>query len=370
MYDQTNGKFTHIKVLGFGGSGCNTISRLHTLSLKNIELIAANTDFLSLSSCQADKKVHLGKNTSKGLGTGGDLRLGKIAAEESYKELIFAIQDADLVFLTTGMGGGTGSGAIEIAARIASSLDIPTISFVTLPFSFESENRVSTAYEGTMNLQPYTNTLITIPNDKILSLSDKETPMVEALGMADTVLINSILGLSDLINNSGAMNIDISYILRELKRSNGIFISRGIGNGNARVINAIQDALRNPLINAEPIQNAGGVIIKFNGNLSINEINNALEYLREETFAGIEITPIIEESSSDDAHVMVSIMLTGLGATPISQLFTPEHQEQTANRKKGIGKEEPAVESIISEQQYDDILEVPAFLRKGYNLEK
>ena len=172
IQNQFHSQFSKIKVIGFGGSGCNTISRLHAFNFKDIELISANTDFFSLSQNEADLKIFLGSNTTKGLGTGGNRNLGKIAAEESYKELISVIKDADLIFLTAGLGGGTGSGAIEIGARIAASFDIPTITFVTLPFSFESEKRISTAYEATMNLQPFTKTLITIPNDKILQSSN------------------------------------------------------------------------------------------------------------------------------------------------------------------------------------------------------
>lgn len=356
-----------IKVIGLGGSGCNTISRLHALNFRDVELIAANTDFFSLSKCAANKKIQLGMNTTGGLGTGGDMLLGKVAAEESFREIISALNDADLLFLTTGLGGGTGSGAIEIVARIASSMDIPTISFVTLPFSFESEKRVLTANEATMNLRPFTNTLITIPNDRILLLSDGKMPMTDALAMADAILLNSILGLRDLVNNSGAMNIDMSYILRELNRSRGAYISRGSGQGEHRIQSAINNAMETDLISANPTRNAQAVIVKFSGNLSVREVNQALDLLRENTNPDIQITPIIDEKDASDGVLTVSIMITGLGATPIPVQFIHkqlEQQEEAALIENDLSKQN---QDMIAEHQFDDDLEIPAFLRKGYN---
>ena len=262
-----------IKVLGLGGSGCNTISRLSALNLEGVELIAANTDFHSLSTCRADRVIRLGINTTNGQGAGGYLSNGRTAAEENYKDLIDCIQGTDLLFLTTGMGGGTGSGAIEIAARIAASLDILTISIVTLPFSFEAEKRKSIAYEATINLQPFTNTLITIPNDRLVGLAAPNTPFNTALGMADDILIKGIQGITSILNNHGLMNIDFSHISKLMKNGGGAYISIGYGQGKERVVSAIQNALVHPLLEKTPNHQARGIKINKNGDFKINKID-------------------------------------------------------------------------------------------------
>jgi len=367
IYDQSGSK--KIKVLGLGGSGCNTISRLSALKLEGIELIAANTDFHSLSTCKADRVIRLGNDTTNGQGAGGDLSTGKTAAEENYRDLIECIQGSDLLFLTTGMGGGTGSGAIEIAARIAASLDILTISIVTLPFSFEAEKRKSIAYEATINLQPFTNTLITIPNDRLLDLTAPNTPINTALGMADDVLIKEIQGLSAILNNHGLMNIDFSHISKMMKKCEGTYISVGYGQGNERVVSAIRNALLHPLLEKTPIHQAHGIIIKLTGDLKINEINSAIAYFKEKVEEDTEIIPIVEQRDMDNGQVMASVLLTGIGATPL--LYQDKYPHQPAEKTEKdyilVNNEENLVYSK-SLKDYEDELEVPAFLRKGYNL--
>jgi len=326
-----------IKVLGLGGSGCNTISRLSALNLDGIELIAANTDFHSLSTCKADKVIRLGTNTTNGLGAGGDLSTGRTAAEESYKDLIECIQGSDLLFLTTGLGGGTGSGAIEIAARIAASLDILTISIVTLPFSFEAEKRKSIAYEVTINLQPFTNTLITIPNDRLVDLAAPNT----------------------------------SHISKLMKNGGGAYISIGYGQGKERITSAIQNALIHPLLEKTPIHQARGIIIKLTGDLKINEIDFAITYLKEKVGEDTEIIPVVEQTETSDDQVMASILLTGIGATPLPYQDIYQHKATEPNEQDFVSVD--SNENLVfskSLDNYEDILEVPAFLRKGYNSNK
>lgn len=360
-----------IKVLGLGGSGCNTISRLSALNLEGVGLIAANTDFHSLSTCRADRVIRLGINTTNGQGAGGILSTGRAAAEENYKDLIDCIQDTDLLFLTTGMGGGTGSGAIEIAARIAASLDILTISIVTLPFSFEAEKRKSIAYEATINLQPFTNTLITIPNDRLVSLAAPNTPINTTLGMADDILIKGIQGITGILNNNGLMNIDFSHISKLMKNGGGAYISIGYGQGNERVVSAIKNALNHPLLEKTPVHQAHGIIIKITGNLKINEIDFAIAYLKEIAGEDTEIIPVVEQRKTSNGQVMVSVLLTGIGATPL--LYQAEHQHkpnELAKKDNIIINNEKKFVYSKSLKEYEDELEVPAFLRKGYNLDK
>jgi len=360
-----------IKVLGLGGSGCNTLSRLSALNLEGVELIAANTDFHSLSTCRADRVIRLGINTTHGQGAGGNLSTGRTAAEENYKDLIDCIQDTDLLFLTTGMGGGTGSGAIEIAARIAASLDILTISIVTLPFSFEAEKRKSIAYEATINLQPFTNTLITIPNDRLVGLAAPNTPFNTALGMADDILIKGIQGITSILNNHGLMNIDFSHISKLMKNSGGAYISIGYGQGNERVVSAIKNALIHPLLEKTPVHQAHGIIIKITGDLKINEIDLATAYLKEIADEDTEILPIVEQREISNDQIMVSVLLTGIGATPL--LYQAEHQHKSnelAEKDNILVNNEENLVYSKSLKEYEDELEVPAFLRKGYNLGK
>ncbi len=360
-----------IKVLGLGGSGCNTISRLSALNLEGVELIAANTDFHSLSTCKADRVIRLGIDTTNGQGAGGNLSTGRKAAEENYKDLIECIRNADLLFLTTGMGGGTGSGAIEIAARIAASLDILTISIVTLPFSFEAEKRKSIAYEATINLQPFTNTLITIPNDRLVGLAAPNTPINTTFCMADDILIKGIQGITGILNNHGLMNIHFSHISKLMKNGGGAYISIGYGQGNERVVSAIQNALIHPLLEKTPIHQARGIIIKITGDLKINEIDLAVAYLKEIAGEDTEILPVVEQRETINGQVMASVLLTGIGATPL--LYQADNQQkptELAENNYILANDEKNLVYSKSLKDYEDELEVPAFLRKGYNLGK
>ena len=358
-----------IKVLGLGGSGCNTISRLSALNLEGVELIAANTDFHSLVTCRADKIIQLGVNSTNGQGAGGDLITGRKAAEENYKDLIGCIQDSDLLFLSAGMGGGTGSGAIEIAARIAASLDILTISIVTLPFSFEGEKRRSNAYEATIKLRPFTNTLITIPNDRLVSMTTPNTPINTVLGMADDLLIKGIQGITGILNDNGLMGIDFSHISRLMKNGGGAFISIGYGQGKGRIVSALHNAMSHPLLEKTPVYQADGIIFKITGNLRINELDFAIAHLRELVGQNIEILPVVEQREMGNDQVMVSVLLTGIGATPL--LYEGDNQPkqpQTSDEKSILVNSEEEIGNLHSFRDYEDELEVPAFLRKGYNL--
>ncbi|MCD6355881.1 MAG: cell division FtsZ family protein, partial [Anaerolineaceae bacterium] len=359
--------FIKIKVLGVGGSGCNSISRLSALKFPAVECIAVNTDFHSLSTCSADRIIKIGADSTKGLGTGGDPLLGKAAAEESFRELIRAIQSADLLFLTAGLGGGTGSGAIEIIARIASSLDIPTISIVTLPFSYESSKRKNIAYETTIKLQPFTNTIITIPNDRITNICDPETPLISALGMADDILINAIMGISEMMKQDGLLNVDFSHIKKLLGKSGGAYISIGYGKGNKRALSAINDALSHPLLEPVPVRQAKGIIIKLIGDLEMHEIDGALEYLHKKVTDEAEIIPVVDYKEFNDGQIKAAIMLTGMGATPL-----PKADELVKEKvNKAVDTEIPeTIEDNFTYskavEDFQDDLEIPAFIRKGY----
>ena len=358
-----------IKVLGLGGAGCNTISRLHALQLSGVELIAANTDRQSLHANPAANKILLGANLTRGLGSGGDPQTGQAAAEQSYRELIAAIRGCDLLFLTAGMGGGTGSGAIQIAARIAKSLDIPSMCFVTVPFSFEAGKRQQNAREAVARLQPYTDTLITIPNDRLLDLAGADATLQSAFGLSDDILIKGIQALSEMLGTPGLVDIDLSHVLRLIKNGGGTFISLGYGLGNSRAIQAIENALSHPLLEDIPINQAKGMIVKFSGAISVTEMQEAMRHLQSRTSPDTEILPALNSQERPDGQILVTMLATGIGATAIE--YTPLPVENPAALPCEL---EPAALPMDfcphafdpAEKDIDD-LEVPAFIRRGYN---
>ena len=358
-----------IKVIGLGGSGCSTVNRLASLRIPGVQLIAANTDLQTLNLISADQKLLLGPTLTNGKGAGGNAGIGQKAAEESYRELISLIQDADLVFLTAGLGGGTGSGAIQIAARMARSMEILTISIVTLPFSFEASIRQQNAREAAAKLQPFTNTMITIPNDQILKIAPQDTSMKIALGMADDILIKGILGISELVCRPGLMDVDMSHLMRMMRMGGGCFISTGSAQGQHAAVQALQSALTNPLLENVHTQQASGVVIKLSGHPTIEDLNQSIAYLKECTSKNTEIIPAISEDNHLEDGIHVTLLVTGVGATSIEKPIIPGQPDQT-------GGFEPQPEPFKIENSKDhypdgstmEDLEMPAFLRKGYNL--
>ncbi|MDP2991561.1 MAG: cell division protein FtsZ, partial [Kiritimatiellota bacterium] len=308
-----------ITVIGLGGGGCNTINRLSSLRLPGIRLVAANTDALALNACSADERILLGLNLTRGLGSGGDAEVGQQAAEESFRELIGAIKGTDMLFLTAGMGGGTGSGAIQIAARIAKSLGVLTIAIVTTPFSFESGLRAHTAREATARLRQFVDTLITIPNDRLIGLTSRDTTLRNAFALADDLLIKGIQSISGMIHSSGLLNVDFSHILRLMRQVGGCYISTGVGSGADKASAALRSALRHPLLEEIPLQNAKGMVVKFSGTLSLAEIQDAMKYLKESVSPDAELITAMEEDNLLKNQVQVMVLVTGIGAIPVQE---------------------------------------------------
>ncbi len=358
--------------MGLGGGGCNTVDRLSHLDLDGVSLIAANTDAQALIACGSDEKVSLGEGLTYGLGSGGDPAVGRLAAEESFRELIASIKDADLLFLTAGMGGGTGSGAIEIAARIAHSLGIMTVAVVTLPFSFESGLRSFNAAEAVSRLRPFTDTLITIPNDRLVALVDDHTSLSTAFSMADDLLIRAIQGLSSIIRSEGILSVDISHVLRLMRQDGGCYISTGTAGGDGRVMNALHQALCHPLLEEIPLDHSAGLIVKFAGKISVFEIQEGIDYLRDQTSNEIEIITAVSEddllASADQVQVMV--LVTGIGGIGVQKtdlktaVVENTAMEEIREQAIPVSGSFPKVGFTPSEPVPDE-LEVPAFIRKG-----
>jgi cell division protein FtsZ len=362
-----------IKVLGLGGGGCNTVNRLSLLGFDGITLAAANTDAQALAVSRVKEKIYLGAGLTRGMGSGGDPSIGRQAAEESFRELIGCIKGSDLLFLTAGMGGGTGSGAIEIASRIARSLGIMTVSVVTLPFSFESGTRSYHALEAVAHLRPFTDTLITIPNDRLLSLADNRTTLSTAFVLADDLLIKAIQGLSSIIRSEGVLSVDISHVLRLMRHEGGCYISTGSGSGDNRVIAALDRALRHPLLEEIPDGGASGMIVKLAGRISVVEIQTALEYLKSQISEDIEIVTAISEDNllAAEGQVQAMVMVTGIGGVEL--MGTSVFEEPNLNKVGKYVEEAIPVSGSFPQSGYipsdptPDEMEIPAFIRNSYH---
>jgi cell division protein FtsZ len=276
-------KPTVIKVFGLGGGGSNAVNRMIELGLDGVEFLAANTDAQALGLSLAPVKIQLGPHSTRGLGAGGKPEIGESAADESREELRAALAGADLVFLTAGMGGGTGTGAIAIAAEVAQSLGALTVAIVTTPFSFEATRRRQNAEQGLAKLRPHVDTLVTVPNDKLLTLLGRSTRLDVALRVADEVLRQGVQGVTELISRAGLINVDFANVRAIMQGAGSAMMAIGQGRGNAKAEEAIQQALKMPLLDVPSLRGARGVLVHFTGgdDLSLYEVSVAAEKARQ-----------------------------------------------------------------------------------------
>jgi len=351
-----------LKVIGLGGGGCNAINRMIELGLSGVDYIAANTDSQALKSSLASTKIQLGPHLTRGLGAGGDPSKGEAAAEESYKELAAAMSGADMVFLAAGLGGGTGTGSIPIAARVARALGAVTVAVVTMPFSFEVGRRQQNAREGLSRLRQYTDTLITVPNDRLLQVAPRDLPLELAFRLADDVLRQGIQGISELITQPGLINVDFSHIRQLMQMGGGSILSIGYGQGEDKARRAIESALHHPLIESIDLDNATGMIANFTAgsDLTFLEVTSALEYLQAQTNHQADIIPGVMTDNSMGDKVQVILIVTGLGATAVD----PRSLRRVVEQPK------PAVAQPIEESHMMELtsanvnLDVPSFMRR------
>jgi cell division protein FtsZ len=365
-----------LKVLGLGGGGCNAINRMIELGLSGVEYIAANTDSQTLKTCLASTKIQLGPRLTRGLGAGGDPKVGEAAAEESYAELNRALTGADMVFLTAGMGGGTGTGAIPIAARVARNLGAVTIAIVTMPFSFEVGRRQKNAREGLAQLRQYTDTLITVPNDRLLQIAERNLPLELTFRMADDVLRQGIMGITELITQPGLINVDFAHVRQIMQLGGGSLLAIGTASGPGKAIQAVERALHHPLIESINLENATGIIANFTAgqDLTFMEVADALTFLQGKTNNQAEIIPGIIVNDSMGDKVQVILVITGLGATPLDDKNNNGHKPvqqhvETAPQPEHPRELEPAPQPVTAKSQVEMIaspvdLDVPAFIRR------
>jgi cell division protein FtsZ len=367
-----------LKVLGLGGGGCNAVERMIELGLKGVEFIAANTDHQALRKNPAPTKIQLGPKVTRGLGAGGDPRVGRAAAEESAKDIAAALRGADMVFLTAGMGGGTGTGAIPVAAKISRALGAVTIAVVTTPFSFEMGRRQRNASEGLALLSQQTNTLISIPNDRLLYVAPRNLPMEVAFRLADDVLRQSVQGISELITEPGLINVDFAHIRRLIKLGGGALMAIGHGQGPTKVKKALEQALHHPLLEEISLEHAAGVIANFTGgeDLSLLEVQEALTELQSQTGVQTEtVLGVINDPRLED-RVQVILVVTGLGAPTLEETLAsvkkpePEPEPKPAPRPQQTLQQAYEAAAPPRQRQVDlspaaaQDLDVPAFLRR------
>lgn len=320
-----------ILVVGVGGAGNNAVKRMIEEGIVGVEFICVNTDKQHLKTCSAANCIQIGEKLTKGLGAGAQPEVGQKAAEENRDELTEAIKGADMVFVTCGMGGGTGTGAAPVVAEISKSMGILTVGIVTKPFRFEAKQRMDNALAGIARLKDNVDTLIVIPNDKLLEIVDRRTTMTEALAKADEVLQQGVQGITDLINVPGLINLDFADVSTVMRGKGVAHIGIGHGSGDNKCIDAVQLAISSPLLETS-INGASDVIINISGNVGLLEANEAADYVRELVGddANVIFGVVPDDSDSDD--VMITVIATGIEAAGISDLTARKPEVNQVNR--------------------------------------
>ncbi len=318
-----------IKVIGLGGGGCNAINRMIELGLHGVEFIAANTDYQAMKNSLAATQIQLGPNLTRGLGAGGRPEVGQAAAEESRRALVDALRGADMVFLTAGLGGGTGTGSIPVAAEVARSLGAVTIAVVTTPFSFEMGRRQRNANEGLAKLREHTNTLISIPNDRLLYVAPRDLPMEVAFRLADDVLRQAVQGITELITEPGLINVDFAHIRRLMQLGGGALMSIGQGTGPNKAYEAVLQALNHPLLDTISLANASGIIANFTGgdDLTLFEMGAALSHLHTEAGDQAEVVMGVINETQMKGRAQVILVVTGLGAPTLEETMSAAQKQ-------------------------------------------
>lgn len=317
--DQKMKQGAKVKVVGVGGSGCNAVNTMISTGLEGVEFITANTDRQALEVSLAPIKLAIGQELTKGLGAGANPEIGRKAALEDYPKISEVLAGADMVFITAGMGGGTGTGAAPVFAKIAKEIGALAVGVVTKPFNFEGKKRMRQAEAGLIALREGVDSLITIPNQRLLSVAGVSLSMVDAFKKADEVLLNAVQGISDLINHTGLINSDFADVKTIMQNKGLALMGIGYGEGEHRAIEAATSAISSPLLEELSIQGATGIIINITGgsNLKIHEVNEATTLIMEAAHEDAEIIfgTVIDESMKD--RVKVTVIATGLSGHEI-----------------------------------------------------
>ena len=385
-----------LKVIGIGGAGGNATNRMIQAGMQGVDFIAINTDAQDLENNAAENKIQIGKNLTKGLGAGAQAEVGREAVQSDQEAIEAILEDADMAFVTAGMGGGTGTGAAPMIAKLSREMGILTVGIVTLPFNFEGPKRMNRALEGIAELRKACDTVIAIPNQKLMSIVETDTTVVEAFQLADSVLHQAAKGISDLINVHGLINLDFADVQTIMKKMGEAIMGTGVAQGEERAVLAAQQAISSPLLDDASISGAQGVLVNITGSadLTLLEVDAATNIIFEEAGkdANIIFGAVIDPSLGDE--IRVTVIATGFNqgqyvsekepaveevAAPIPQRPTQELLDQMNQPvfKQQDDAEEPTVEVPQQETpkpsfKFDDTnpaiygedLDVPAFIRR------
>lgn len=350
--------FARIKVVGVGGSGTSAVNRMLRSHLRGIEFIVINSDAQALHNSDAPTKIHIGKETTRGLGAGADPELGRKAAEEDRGEIAEALRGADMIFVTYGAGGGTGTGAGPLVADIAREVGALTVGVITKPFAFEGQRRRRVAETGVEELASRVDTLITIPNDRLLQVVDKKTSMVDAFTVVDDVLRQGVQGISDLITQHGMINVDFADVKSIMANAGSALMGIGHGTGENRAIEAATSAIDSPLLELS-IDGAKGVLFNITGgnDLTMHEIDEAAKVITDaaDPDANIIFGAVIDEELAGE--IKITVIATGFS----NQQTTTPRREQTSTPENPV---DPVRTPLSEDKEDDSEWDVPAFIRR------
>ncbi|MCL6519245.1 MAG: cell division protein FtsZ [Armatimonadetes bacterium] len=340
--------YAKIKVVGIGGGGTNAVNRMIECGVTGVGFLAMNTDAQVLAMSSADERLQIGENLTKGLGCGGDPEIGRNAAEESKQDIKKALEGADMVFITAGMGGGTGTGAAPIVAQISKELGALTVAVVTKPFSFEGPRRARTAEEGIDSLRDKVDTIITIPNDRLLAVTEKKATLIEAFRMADDILRQGVQGISDIITIPGMINVDFADVKAVMADAGTALMGIGYATGDNRAVEAAQAAISSPLLESS-IEGARGVLFNITGgpDLTLSEVYEAADVIfktSDERDANIIFGTVINERM--EGAVQVTVLATGFDGA------------------RTMGTERMTARESIPTRGVAEDFDIPAFLRR------
>ena len=402
-FDSLSEQKAKLKVVGVGGAGGNAVTRMITSGMQGVDFIAINTDAQDLDNNPSEHKIQVGKNLTKGLGAGANSNVGKEAVEADREAITTLLEGADMVFITAGMGGGTGTGAAPVISQISRELGVLTVGIVTLPFSFEGPKRMNRALEGMAEMKKACDTLIAIPNQKLMSIVDKSTTLPEAFQMADTILHQAAKGISDLINVQGVINLDFADVETIMKNMGEAIMGTGVASGEERAVLAAQQAISSPLLDDATIKGAQGVLVNITGgnDLTLMEANEATSIIFEEAgpSANIIFGAVIDPTLDDE--IRVTVIATGFnipktvadiedlhGRPEMKTMNTPPTQQLQEQVNKPLHVQKESVEGNennlneeIEERDpvltFDDTkespviygkdLQIPAFIRRQHD---
>jgi cell division protein FtsZ len=350
MSDQSGNYLAVIKVIGVGGGGTNAVNRMVDAGMSGVEFIAVNTDAQALLMCDADVKIQIGTTSTRGLGAGADPAVGRAAAQESRDELKESLKGADMIFVTAGEGGGTGTGGAPIVAELSKELSALTVGVVTKPFAFEGRTRAGQAEEGIQQLRDQVDTLIIIENDRLLEVVEKKTSIMDAFRIADDVLRQGVQGITDLITIPGLVNLDFADVRTIMREAGSALMGIGVASGEGRAAEAARAAVSSPLLESS-VDGATGILLNVTGppGIGLFEVNEAAEVVTSAADANANIIfgAVIDESLGDE--VRVTVIATGFGTR--------------RPRRRREGSSEARVPVAVSGEREPDDIEIPSFLR-------